>query len=152
MSSGRQTLGILIAVVVAFGFGYLTAWLPAGQRIRDLEGSVAAAEAQTEETQAALERSQLQVSVAALLGQLGEVYVDVNANNFGVAAEKVTPFFDGLSSLLESDPALGASRAQALRDILSRRDEIVSDLAQANPEVRRKVGQMFTRLQAQLGG
>ncbi len=45
MSSGKWILTGLIAVFVAFGGGYLTAWLPARQTVSELEASVAAAEA-----------------------------------------------------------------------------------------------------------
>lgn len=152
MSSSKRTLWGLIVVLAAFGLGYLASWLPARQRVGELESSLAAVEAENQESTLALQRAQLEVGLASLLGQLGEVYVDINANNFGVAAEKVTPFFDGLSRLLESDPDLTQPQLQTLRGILSRRDEIVADLAQANPQVRQKVGQMFTRLQAQLAG
>ncbi|HEX9724057.1 MAG TPA: hypothetical protein VGC53_07215 [Vicinamibacteria bacterium] len=151
MSRDKWILTGLIAVLVAFGGGYLASWLPARQTISELEASVEAAEAESEQTKAELQRAQLEVSLATLLGQLGQVYVDINANNFGMAAEKVTPFFNGLSALLESDPALSEPRLQALRGISSRRDEIVTDLAQANPQVRQKVGEMFSRLRAQLG-
>lgn len=150
MSSSKWTLWGVVAFLVAFGGGYLIAWLPARQSIHELEASVAAADAQVQETQRELEVAQLEAALANLLGQLGEVYVDINSNNFGVASEKVTPFFDGLSELLDSDPALAEPQLQALRGILSRRDEVVADLAQANPQVRQKVGQMFARLQAQL--
>ena len=151
MSSGKWILTGLIAIFVAFGGGYLTAWLPARQTASELEASAAAAEAESQQTKVQLQKAQLEVGLATLLGQLGEVYVDINANNFGMAAEKVTPFFDGLSALLESDPALTEPQLQALRSILSRRDEIVTDLARANPQVRQKVGEMFSHFQAQLG-
>jgi hypothetical protein len=151
MSSGKWTLAGVIAVLVAFGGGYLTAWLPARQTVSELEASVTAAEAESQRTKGELQQAQLEVGLANLFGQLGEVYVDINANNFGMAAEKVTPFFDGLSALLESDPALTQPQLQALRGILSRRDEIVTDLARANPQVRQKVGEMFSHFQAQLG-
>lgn len=151
MSSGKWTLTGLIAVFVAFGGGYLTAWLPARQTVSELEASVAAAEAESQQTKVQLQQAQLEVGLATLLGQLGEVYIDINANNFGMAAEKVTPFFDGLSALLESDPALTEPQLQAFRSILSRRDEIVTDLARANSQVRQKVGEMFSHFQAQLG-
>lgn len=151
MSSGKLVLAGLIAVGLGFGGGYLMAWLPARQAISELEASVSAAEAAREQTEAELQRAQLEVALATLLGELGGVYVDINANNFGVAAEKISPFFDGLSDLLESEPALADTQLQALRSILSRRDEIVADLAQANPQVRQKVGEMFSRLQAQIG-
>ena len=152
MSSAKWTLTGLIAVLVAFGGGYLTAWLPGRQAVSDLEASLAAVEDETQLTKDKLQQAQLEVGLAVLLGKLGQVYVDINANNFGMATEKVTPFFDGLAALLESDPALTEPQLRALRGILSRRDEIVTDLARANPQVRQKVGEMFSLFQAQLGG
>ena len=151
MSSGKWVLTGLIAILVAFGGGYLVSWLPARQTIGELESAVGTAKEETEQTKAELQQAQLQIELARLLGQLGQVYIDINANNFGMAAEKVTPFFNGLSTLLESDPALDETRLQALRGVLARRDEIVTDLAQANPQVRQKVGEMFSRLRTQLG-
>jgi hypothetical protein len=150
MSSGKWTLAGLIAIVLAFGGGYLTAYLPARQTLGDMEASVTAAEAETQQVKTQLQEARLEVQKAALLGKLGQVYIDINANNYGMAAEKVTPFFDGLAAFLETEPALAESQLQALRGILARRDEIVTDLAQANPQVRQKAGQMFSSLQAQL--
>jgi len=152
MSSGKWTMAGLAAIVVAFGGGYLASFLPARQTLSELEASVAVAEAESQRAEMELQQAQLEVEKAALLGQLGRVYIDLNANNYGMAAEKVTPFFDGLSDFLESDPSLTDAQLQALRGILTRRDEIVTDLAQANPQVRQKVGEMFARLHDQLGG
>ena len=150
MSSGKWTIIGLVAIVVAFGAGYLTAHLPARQGMSVLEASVGAAEAETQKTQAALQQAQLVLGMADLLGRLGEIFIDVNDNNFGIAADKVTPF-DGLTSYLEKSPSLSESKLQALKSISARRDEIVTDLARANPQVRKKVGEMFSLLHAQLG-
>ena len=151
MSRGKWTIIGLVAIVVAFGAGYLTAHLPARQAMSVLEASVGAAEAETQKNQAALQQAQLVLGMADLLGRLGEIFIDVNDNNFGIAADKVTPFFDGLTSYLEKSPSLSESKLQALKSISARRDEIVTDLARANPQVRKKVGEMFSLLHAQLG-
>lgn len=150
MSSGKWTIIALVAVVVAFGSGYLTAYLPARQATNALTAAVAAAEAETQKTQAALQKAQLELGMAELLGKLGQIFVDVNDNNFGIAADKVTPFFDGLATYLEASPSLPESKLEALRGISARRDEIVTDLARANPQVRKKVGEMFLLLHSQL--
>ncbi len=150
MSSGKWTIIALVALVVAFGGGYLTAYLPARQATSALTAAVDAAEAETQETQAALQQAQLELGMAELLGKLGQIFIDVNDNNFGIAADKVTPFFDGLATYLEASPSLPESKLRALRGISARRDEIVTDLARANPQVRKKVGEMFSLLHSQL--
>jgi hypothetical protein len=150
MSSGKWAMIALVAIVVAFGAGYLTAHFPARQATRALESEVEAAEAETQETQAALQQAQLELGMAELLGKLGQIFIDVNNNNFGIAADKVTPFFDGLTTYLDASPSLSESKLQALRAISARRDEIVTDLARANPQVREKVGEMFLLLHSQL--
>ncbi len=150
MSSGKWIIIALVAIVVAFGSGYLTAYLPARQATSALTAAVEAAEAETQKTQAVLQQARLELGMAELLGKLGQIFIDVNNNNFGIAANKVTPFFDGLATYLEASPSLPESKLQVLRDISARRDEIVTDLARANPQVRKKVGEMFSLLHAQL--
>jgi len=150
MSSGKWTIIALVAIVVAFGSGYLTAYLPARQATSALTAAVDAAEAETQKTQTALQKARLELGMAELLGKLGQIFIDVNDNNFGMAADKVTPFFDGLAMYLEATPSLPESKLRVLRDISARRDEIVTDLARANPQVRKKVGEMFSLLHSQL--
>ena len=150
MSSGKWAIVALVAIVVAFGGGYLSAHFPARQATSALTAAVEAAEAETQKTQAVLQQARLELGMAELLGKLGQIFIDVNNNNFGIAADKVTPFFDGLATYLAASPSLRESKLQALRDISARRDEIVTDLARANPQVRKKVGEMFLLLHSEL--
>jgi hypothetical protein len=149
-STGKSILTLVIAVVIAFGAGYLTAYLAARQNASNLESSVADAESATQQAREELREANLKLEMADLSGKLGLVYIDVNQNNFGMAADKVTPFFDGLAGFLESQPGLPDQQIQGLREVLARRDEIVSDLARANPDVRDKIGEVFSFLHAQL--
>ena len=77
--------------------GRLREWLSdrlssARQATSALTAAVDAAEAETQKTQASLQKAQLELGMAELLGKLGQIFIDVNDNNFGIAADKVTPF------------------------------------------------------------
>ncbi|HXI13763.1 MAG TPA: hypothetical protein VNM92_14130 [Thermoanaerobaculia bacterium] len=82
--------------------------------------------------------------MARLHGRLGEVLHETNANNFGVAAENATAYFDGLCSAVNSTqlPA-GSERRVVLEGILARRDEISADLARADQGVKAKLAELY---------
>jgi hypothetical protein len=66
---------------------------------------------------------------------------EANRNNFANAAQFSSEFFNGLRNLVDATRDEGLK--QKLHAILSRRDEITSNLGEANPVVKEKLAQMF---------
>lgn len=141
-SRKRLILGLAIAagVVLIFIAGYL----PGDARARRAAEESRAASQRLSEMQQTLAKTQFDLEVARLRGRLGEVLHDANANNFGVAAERATSFFDGLRSAVNSAQlAVASERRTILETILGRRDEISADLARADPGVKEKLAEMY---------
>jgi hypothetical protein len=84
------------------------------------------------------------LAMAEIQVQLGMMSYEVSRDNYGLAAELATPFFDGVRSAI-SDPA-DPPVTKSLQAVLARRDEITSDLAQANAGVKTKIAQLYADL------
>jgi hypothetical protein len=82
--------------------------------------------------------------LAELRGQLGMCSYEANRNNFANAAQFTTEFFNGLRSIV--DVTKDETLKQKLQAVLSRRDEITTNLAEANPVVKEKLSQMYADL------
>lgn len=126
MSTSRKFLLVVLALVAAFLAGYV----PATMDARAARASQAAAEQR-------LVLAELQV-------QLGMMSYELNRDNYGFAAQLATAFFDGVRSAVAG--TLTGDVAEALRATLARRDEITTDLAQANSGVKPKVAEMYAGL------
>lgn len=144
MNPSRKHLLIGVAAAVAVVAVFLAGYLPGRSR-----AGAAAAETQrvTErlrDTQSTLARTQFDLRIARLRGSLGEVLHEANTNNFGVAAERATTFFDGLREAVNSPHlAPAGERRQILEAVLARRDEISADLARADPAVKGKLTEIY---------
>ena len=84
------------------------------------------------------------LAVADLQIQLGMMSYEANRDNFGLAGQLATVFFDGVRS--ESAGAIDQNVVTSLQAILARRDEITTDLAQANPGVKSKLAELYADL------
>ncbi len=86
-------------------------------------------------------RLQYNLRLADLRGQLGMASYEANQNNYSNAAQHSTEFFNGLRETINntSDETL----KQSLERILARRDEITSNIAEANPAVKEKLAQAY---------
>lgn len=143
MDSPRKrsvVLAVLAGVVVMFLAGYIPGWL---QARRAAQASAESAR-QLAEVQATLAKTQLDLEIARLRGRLGDVLHEANANNFGLAAQQATAFFDALQTAAAS-PQLAAGRRGILAAILARRDEISADLARADQGVKAKLAEMYVQ-------
>jgi hypothetical protein len=122
--SRLKTLGIAAGVLLAV---FLLGYVPSCR-------SANSAEAQ---------RAQVaqQLSIARLHSQLGMVSFEVNRNNYSKAANYSTDFFNALKMTINdlNDAAL----KEKLQAISARRDEITAHLAQADPTVKEKIGQLY---------
>ncbi|HZN11015.1 MAG TPA: hypothetical protein VFC61_05020 [Blastocatellia bacterium] len=92
----------------------------------------------------AARRLEPRLQLAQSLGQLGMVSYEANRNNFANAAQVSTGFFEDLRGLAgRTEDAKLTAQLQAL---LARRDEVTTNLAQADPAVKEKVAQMYADL------
>ncbi len=144
MDPFRKRLIIGLAVAAGIVLIFVAGYLPGSSRARRAAEESRQASQSLGETQATLAKTQLDLEVARLRGRLGEVLHAANANNFGVAAENATAYFDGLRSAVNSTqlPA-GSERRVVLETILARRDEISADLARADHGVKAKLSDLY---------
>ena len=142
MGKRSVVLAVLAGVVVAFIAGYIPGWLQA-RRFAQASEECARKSA---EVQATLAKTQLDLEVARLRGRLGDVLHETNANNFGLAAQQATAFFNALQTAAASPQlAAGSARRGILEAILARRDEINADLARADQGVKAKLAEMYAQ-------
>ena len=110
-------------VILAFLLGYVPSCVRVGS---------------AEQQKAQLE---YRVKLADLRDKIGMASYEVNRNNYASATEFAGLFFDGLLNLT------GESRDEAfkqkLQPLLARRDEITTNLAQADPVVKEKLAQIY---------
>ena len=143
MDSPRRrsvVLAVVAGVVVMFLAGYIPGWLQARRATQASEECAR----RLAESQATLAKTQLDLEVARLRGRLGDVLHEANANNFGLAAQQATAFFNSLQAAAAS-PQLAAGRREILAAILARRDEINADLARADQGVKAKLAETYVQ-------
>ena len=89
-------------------------------------------------------RLQHQLKLADLRGRIGMTSYEANRNNYANAAQFSSDFFNLLAEMIGSsrDDAL----KQKLQPLLARRDEITTNLAQADPSVKDKLAQMYAEV------
>lgn len=144
MDPTRKRLVLLAGIVIGVVLIFLAGYLPGSSRANRATEESRQNALRLEETQAELAKTRLDLEVSRLRGSLGEVLHEANANNFGVAAERATSFFDGLRVAVNSNQLPPASERRAvLEGALARRDEISADLARADQGVKAKLAEMF---------
>jgi len=86
-------------------------------------------------------RLQRSLKLSDLQGHLGMASYEANRNNYASAAQQSTEFFNGLREMLNNID--DATLRQNLEKVLARRDEITTNLAQADPAVKEKLAQAY---------
>jgi hypothetical protein len=126
--------GGLIAVFVT---GYLVGYLPSRM-------SASKVTEQNSQLQQNLALTEKRLRLAELRGQMGIMSYEANRNNYAEASKFSTEFFNGLRETLNdtNDEVL----KQKLSAIVARRDEITTNMAQADSSVKEKLAQMFADL------
>ena len=81
---------------------------------------------------------------AELNNKLGMMSYEANRNNYASAMQFSTEFFDGLQSI--SNEVEDRAMRDKLKVFLSKRDEITTNLAQADPVVKDKLAAMFAEM------
>ncbi len=84
------------------------------------------------------------LSVSKIQIQLGMMSYEVNRDNYGLAGELATVFFDQVRA--ESGGPADSAVTKSCQAMLARRDEITSDLALASPAVKAKIAEMYADL------
>ena len=144
MDLPRKRAAIAAAGAVAIVLVFLAGYVPASQRARRSAEEAKANAREAAGARAALADTRFDLEVARLRGHLGELLHEANANNFGIAAERASPFFDGLRAAVNSPHLAGGSERRAILEaMLARRDEISADLARADAAVKPKLAEMY---------
>jgi hypothetical protein len=114
------------ALIAAFLIGYVPSCMSARN---------------AEEGKARLER---RLKLTDLRGRIGMASYEANRNNYANAAAFSSEFFNLLAETVNAstDDAL----RQRLQPLLARRDEITTNLAQADPSVKDKLAQMYAEV------
>jgi hypothetical protein len=86
-------------------------------------------------------RLQQNLKLADLRGHLGMASYEANRNNYANAAQQSTEFFNVLLETIGNTS--DAPLKQNLEKFLARRDEITTNLAQADPAVKEKLAQAY---------
>lgn len=123
--SAKVGIGAVV-LVIAFLLGYVPASLTARAE------------------RAERDRLQRTVAVSEIQIHLGMMSYEANRDNYGLAAQLATVFFDRVRA--ESGGPADQEITMSLQSILARRDEITSDLAQASPAVKAKIAEMYADL------
>jgi hypothetical protein len=123
---------VLIAVGVLAAV-FLAGYLPQQQNARKARRETA--------------RLELELSLARLQGKLGMMSYEASRNNFANAAALSSEFFDGLRESLVNPVLAGdASRKAKLAAVAARRDQVIADLARADPAVKDTLVGMYVEL------
>lgn len=86
-------------------------------------------------------RLQRNLRLLDLQGRLGMASYEANRNNYASAAQQSTEFFNGLRETIDNTGE--ATLKQSLEKLSARRDEITTNLAQADPAVKEKLAQAY---------
>ncbi len=128
-----------IAGVTLLIVGFLLGFVPQFGKGRDLQKQLDEARHEI-----AAGREKMQKQELGLL--IGQVYLETNRKNFGLASQHSTTFFDGARAMSNhtSDPNWQA----LLQSILTKRDAVTGGLAKADPGTVESVEGLFQQVLA----
>jgi hypothetical protein len=89
-------------------------------------------------------RMEQKLRLAEMLSRLGMASYEANRNNYASATQMSTEFFNSLKQM--TDTTKDEALKQKLQSLSVRRDEITTNLAQADPAVKEKLGQLYADL------
>jgi uncharacterized protein HemX len=124
---------VLFLLVVAFLGGYVPQWWQA----RGLREQ--------------LQHTELQLQLANAHQRLGIASHEVQRNNFASASQAAAEFFDQCGTLARTDAFAKEPRTQvALTGYAQQRDEVMAQLAAADPAVRERLSSLYLTMQGVL--
>jgi hypothetical protein len=89
-------------------------------------------------------RIEQKLKLSEMLSRLGMASYEANRNNYASAAQMSTEFFNTMKQM--ADATTDDALKQKLLVLGVRRDEITTNLAQADPAVKEKLAQMYSDL------
>ena len=132
-SPARWVLAALVLLAVAFLAGYVP------QKIR------------ADRAEESLQVTKLDLELANIHRDLGIAALEAQRNNFANASAAAAAFFDGCSSLAQSELLVNEPRTRvALGSYAGSRDEISVQLATANPQVAQRLAGLYFTMQGVL--
>lgn len=112
---GKRILVYAVLLVVGFLLGLVPMWLTARQRANELDT-----------TRVELRRSQMRSALSAAA-------LDARRGDYEPARKAMSDFFTALSDELDRGEALDKTQQEAVRPLLTQRDEIITLLARSDP-------------------
>lgn len=132
--SGKRILLVLLLLIAAFLGGYV----PSAWRARTMETT--------------LHDTELELRLSNLHRRLGVAAGEALRNNYANASAAARAFFDGCGTLAQSDAFANQPRTKiAISSYAAQRDEIMSQLANADPQVKERLASMFLTMDGVLG-
>ena len=126
---GRDVVRTVLIAIAAFAVGFATGFLPQWQKARDLSTELAGV------------RYDLEIS--RLQSTLGAALAEVDRGNYERARQLTSVFYVGLDGLQDRVP--DAAQSAVIADLSGGRDEVITLLSRAVPEVRSRLAIMYTR-------
>lgn len=106
---------------------------------------------QARNLRATLKTTELQLQLATAHRRLGIASHEAQRNNFASAAEAAAQFFDQCATLARTNAFEDEPRTQvALTSYAQQRDEVMAQLASADPAVRERLAGLYLTMQGVL--
>jgi hypothetical protein len=126
----RRSPKFFLVLLLLLGLAFVVGYAPATFRARSAEQSLHAA--------------QFELRLANLHRRLGVAAEEAQRNNFASAAAAAREFFDGCATLAQSEAFPDQPRTRnAIASYVAQRDEIMNQLATADPQVRERLASMY---------
>jgi hypothetical protein len=125
---------LLIAGGSVAAAAFLLGFIPQYLKARNLDDQLGATRQELK-----LRQDELQMAGLSLL--IGQVYLEVNQKNFGLASQDSTQFFDRVRSLSGSE--MDPGRKAYLEEALAARDQVTAALAKGDPSALPAVQDLF---------
>lgn len=125
MKSAKGWLIAILAIIIAFGVGYV--W----QYTKVLE------------VQKELASTRAQLQVQKLYVELGQTAFEAQRGNYEEARREASAFFTGLQSAVDS---MAADQRAQFASILAERDNVITALSRANPDAADMLSGLFARI------
>jgi len=139
MKLSGKTYSIIAVILLLAAF--LGGLIPMSLNNRELMGQINAAQTEARNAQASADAVRQQLREAGLQNTLGLILVEVEQNNFGLAKDRATTFFDDLRQAVAT--AQNDKARERLAFVLKHRDEITADLTSLNPETASKLRTLY---------
>jgi hypothetical protein len=130
--------------------GFVGGFLPQYQQRQVVSAELASARQQLEVAKGQLEGATASVRLAGLLGHALSLRDLIAGQNYGLAQQQATRFFDAVAEEAGRTPA-GSMAANALAAVLETRDRVTAALSTADPGVALIVRESEARLRGALG-